>query len=156
MLSLHFELGNGATSLPDVGECLCIPYGKYESIHGWLSLVGGIANLTSLICSVIISQEQGYRAVPYREASWNWRGHEVNYSFAGLNRGEAAKRPPIVAVHGFGGNCHHWRKLTADLCEGYRGAASSQSSNILIQDHLPVWLATAHKRVLHSGVVQFC
>ena len=64
--------------------------------------------------------------MPYREASWNWRGHKVNYSFAGLNRGEAAKRPPIVAVHGFGGNCHHWRKLTADLCEDYRGAASSQ------------------------------
>ncbi|KAK9820608.1 hypothetical protein WJX72_012254 [[Myrmecia] bisecta] len=55
----------------------------------------------------------GYRAVPYREQSWRWRGHRVNYA-------EVGNGPPVVLVHGFGGNVHHFRKLAADLSEGYR------------------------------------
>jgi pimeloyl-ACP methyl ester carboxylesterase len=44
----------------------------------------------------------------------------MNYSFSGTPKSAGAgRRPPIVAVHGFGGNCHHWRKLSADLCDEY-------------------------------------
>ena len=61
-------------------------------------------------------QNCGYRAVPYREQTWLWRGYHVNYAVAGQG-------PPIVFVHGFGSNVHHFRKLTADLCEQYTGEA---------------------------------
>lgn len=44
-----------------------------------------------------------------------WRGYRVNYAVAGQGI-------PIVLVHGFGSNVHHFRKLTADLCEQYTGA----------------------------------
>ena len=60
--------------------------------------------------------------MPYREGRWEWRGHEINYSYAGAaSSGSGESRLPVVAVHGFGGNCHHWRKLTADLCESHPG-----------------------------------
>ncbi len=47
-----------------------------------------------------------------------WRGYRVNYAVAGQGL-------PIVIVHGFGSNVHHFRKLTADLCEQYTGASAS-------------------------------
>jgi len=96
--------------------------------------------------------ELGYRAVPYREASWQWQGpagsgegtHRMNYSYAGGTSKGAASRPPILAIHGFGGNCHHWRKLSADLCEQYRVyaldlagfGASEKPPNLTYSPHL--------------------
>ena len=71
---------------------------------------------------VPVMQNCGYRAVPYREQTWMWRGYRVNYAVAG-------KGIPIVIVHGFGSNVHHFRKLTADLCEQYTGEFSVYTWN---------------------------
>ncbi|KAK9803060.1 hypothetical protein WJX73_004095 [Symbiochloris irregularis] len=59
------------------------------------------------------SVNQGYRAVPYRERSWKWKGWDINYA-------EVGQGPAVLLVHGFGGNCHHFRKLAADMSESHR------------------------------------
>jgi hypothetical protein len=51
-------------------------------------------------------QGRGYRAVPYREKAWRWRGYRVNYAEVG--RGKWT----LVLVHGFGGNVAHFRKVS--------------------------------------------
>ena len=38
------------------------------------------------------------------QGHWDWRGHRIRYQRSG------DEGPIIVAVHGFGGNCDHWRK----------------------------------------------
>ena len=35
---------------------------------------------------------------------WDWNGHRIRYQRSG------DEGPIIIAVHGFGGNCDHWRK----------------------------------------------
>jgi pimeloyl-ACP methyl ester carboxylesterase len=41
---------------------------------------------------------------------WAWRGHRVRFLAAG-----PADGPPVVLVHGFGGNADHWRKNVGPL-----------------------------------------
>lgn len=38
------------------------------------------------------------------EGYWTWKGHTIRY----LRSGDAG--PPVLCVHGFGGNADHWRK----------------------------------------------
>lgn len=66
-------------------------------------------------------QNRGYRAVPYKEKAWHWREWRINYA-------EVGHGPAVLLVHGFGGNCHHYRKLAADLSETYRGKPGLQSA----------------------------
>lgn len=38
------------------------------------------------------------------EGFWQWRGYTIRYQRSG------SSGPPLLMVHGFGGNCDHWRK----------------------------------------------
>jgi len=54
-----------------------------------------------------------------REGYWTWRvdgrQHRIRYQRAGDHG------PAILLIHGFGGNCDHWRKNTAAIAkEGFR------------------------------------
>lgn len=81
--------------------------------------------------------EKGYRAVPYKERTWTWRGWKTMYAEVGA--GSA-----VVLVHGFGGNYHHFRKLAADLSDRHRVLAvdllgfgeSSKPTGIKYDPHL--------------------
>eukprot|EP00898_Chlorokybus_atmophyticus_P004949 jgi/Chlat1/5455/Chrsp36S05448 len=43
---------------------------------------------------------------PLQDLYWEWRGHRIRYQ----QLGEDGDGPAIVCIHGFGGNCSHWRK----------------------------------------------
>lgn len=45
-----------------------------------------------------------------KEGYWEWQGHKIRYQRSGDGDG-----PPVLLVHGFGGNCDHWRKTTPEL-----------------------------------------
>jgi pimeloyl-ACP methyl ester carboxylesterase len=50
------------------------------------------------------------------EGTWAWQGHSIRYQRCG----DAG--PPVVCVHGFGGNADHWRKNLPELgltCRAY-------------------------------------
>lgn len=53
--------------------------------------------------------------MPYVSHNWEWQGHSIHYGVAGPKGA-----PPVVLVHGFGGNVNHYRKLIADLQPLYR------------------------------------
>lgn len=40
------------------------------------------------------------------DRTWKWRGYDIRYKVAG----EGTEGPPMVLIHGFGGNADHWRK----------------------------------------------
>ena len=46
---------------------------------------------------------------PVTEQFWEWEGHTIRYTQSG------SSGPPIILVHGFGGNADHWRKNTPVL-----------------------------------------
>ena len=46
-----------------------------------------------------------------------WRGYKIRYQRCG----DAG--PPVVCVHGFGGNCDHWRQNLPVLGESTRAFA---------------------------------
>ncbi|WIA19379.1 hypothetical protein OEZ85_004004 [Tetradesmus obliquus] len=48
------------------------------------------------------------------EGYWQWQGHKIRYQCSG-DSGE-----PVLLVHGFGGNCDHWRKNTPQLGQRFR------------------------------------
>lgn len=43
------------------------------------------------------------------EGQWNWQGMKIRYQ----RSGEVG--PSVILIHGFGGNCDHWRKNTPAL-----------------------------------------
>lgn len=43
------------------------------------------------------------------EGFWEWKGHRIRYQRSG------DEGPAVLLVHGFGGNCDHWRKNTPVL-----------------------------------------
>eukprot|EP00210_Caulerpa_lentillifera_P008244 g7870.t1 len=43
------------------------------------------------------------------EGQWNWQGMKIRYHRSGDTG------PSVILVHGFGGNCEHWRKNTCTL-----------------------------------------
>ena len=45
---------------------------------------------------------------------WTWRNHSIRYQRCGSNG------PAVIAIHGFGGNCDHWRKNIAELGTKHR------------------------------------
>lgn len=45
---------------------------------------------------------------------WNWRDHSIRYQRCG------SEGPIVIAVHGFGGNCDHWRKNIGELGKKHR------------------------------------
>ncbi|GMH33458.1 hypothetical protein BSKO_01292 [Bryopsis sp. KO-2023] len=49
-----------------------------------------------------------------KESYWTWKGHQVRYQQSG------SAGPCVVLVHGFGGNCDHWRKNTPALGSQFR------------------------------------
>lgn len=48
------------------------------------------------------------------EGYWYWEGHKIRYQRSGDSGA------PVVLIHGFGGNCDHWRKNTGALGEKHR------------------------------------
>eukprot|EP00245_Coleochaete_scutata_P005596 TRINITY_DN19258_c0_g1_i1.p1 TRINITY_DN19258_c0_g1~~TRINITY_DN19258_c0_g1_i1.p1 ORF type:complete len:527 (+),score=73.41 TRINITY_DN19258_c0_g1_i1:169-1749(+) len=52
-------------------------------------------------------------ALPFNNHSWMWRGHRVHYAVAGCGS-------PVILVHGFGGNCGHFRNLISELADDHR------------------------------------
>eukprot|EP00878_Enallax_costatus_P002483 GHUV01002663.1.p1 GENE.GHUV01002663.1~~GHUV01002663.1.p1 ORF type:complete len:406 (+),score=72.01 GHUV01002663.1:129-1220(+) len=48
------------------------------------------------------------------EGFWNWKGHKIRYQ----RSGDSAEA--VLLVHGFGGNCDHWRKNTPVLGQKFR------------------------------------
>lgn len=42
-------------------------------------------------------------SLPWQEATWRWRGYNIQYAIAGAGM-------PVVLVHGFGAAIGHWRK----------------------------------------------
>lgn len=48
------------------------------------------------------------------EGFWRWNGHKVRYQRSGDSG------PAVLLVHGFGGNCDHWRKNTPVLGQSHR------------------------------------
>ena len=48
------------------------------------------------------------------ERYWTWEGHRIRYTTSG------ASGPAMVLVHGFGGNCDHWRRNVNELGETRR------------------------------------
>jgi pimeloyl-ACP methyl ester carboxylesterase len=45
-------------------------------------------------------------------ACWQWREYSIYYVKAGESRSDC---PPLLLVHGYGGNTDHWRKNVAEL-----------------------------------------
>ncbi|QDZ22009.1 alpha/beta fold hydrolase [Chloropicon primus] len=50
---------------------------------------------------------------------WQWGRLSVRYQRAGLTQ-ENRGKPAVVLIHGFGGNCDHWRKNIGPLSKDYR------------------------------------
>ncbi|GBF88496.1 hypothetical protein Rsub_01209 [Raphidocelis subcapitata] len=48
------------------------------------------------------------------EGYWRWNGHKIRYQRSGDSG------PAVLLVHGFGGNCDHWRKNTPVLGQSHR------------------------------------
>jgi hypothetical protein len=63
-------------------------------------------------------------------AYWRWREHDIRYTRAGTHG------PAVLCVHGFGGNCDHWRKNVAQLAaNGFRCSLQQRSSLLLLSHH---------------------
>lgn len=48
------------------------------------------------------------------EGWWTWKGHRVRYQRV-PGPSDASTRPPMLLVHGFGGNCDHWSECLKPL-----------------------------------------
>ena len=48
---------------------------------------------------------------------WKWKGHNIRYRRGDWEEEGDSSRPIVVLVHGFGGNCEHWRKNLPDVSE---------------------------------------
>lgn len=48
------------------------------------------------------------------EGWWTWKGHRVRYQRV-PGPFDASTRPPMLLVHGFGGNCDHWSECLKPL-----------------------------------------
>ncbi|XP_024383373.1 uncharacterized protein [Physcomitrium patens] len=68
--------------------------------------------LPALIQSVQ-ALDEALLILPFKSASWIWRGNKINYSVSGFGK-------PLILVHGFGGNAGHFARLIPFLAENHR------------------------------------
>eukprot|EP00954_Amorphochlora_amoebiformis_P008751 681843-Amorphochlora_amoeboformis.AAC.1 len=66
-----------------------------------------------MITQSSIATTPSFKAPPSGDF-WEWKGHKIRYRSAVDSNG-AKDNPIVILVHGFGGNCEHWRKNLPDV-----------------------------------------
>ncbi|XP_024356405.1 uncharacterized protein [Physcomitrium patens] len=64
--------------------------------------------------SVSASESGKSGEIAVQTGTWKWREHNIRYQRAG------GSGPAVVLIHGFGGNCDHWRKNIPYLAKSHR------------------------------------
>ncbi|GAB5363022.1 hypothetical protein AAMO2058_000848200 [Amorphochlora amoebiformis] len=115
-LSLAF-LALGALSVPRSScKSLSRPsapiWGRLERFRGSGLSSKGLRS-GRMITQSSIATTPSFKAPPSGDF-WEWKGHKIRYRSAVDSNG-AKDNPIVILVHGFGGNCEHWRKNLPDV-----------------------------------------